>query len=186
MLKKKKIKLVIMADCYNCSKSFKESELVWSEEWCGKVCQECYDEEESEDEESEDEEEEERFCDNENCPYEGYCYGSVKKELEGKPYICVGCETGKGLQEREQEEKRRCPTCDAELDEEYWKAFAFEKSATEPNPVYCCPDCEPEEEIGCIQNFYVCSKCYFMTRNDDPDCSKCRATFCMMAKSMPI
>ena len=56
MLKKKKIKLVIMCDCYNCSKSFKESELVWSEEWCGKVCQECYDEEESEDEESEDEE----------------------------------------------------------------------------------------------------------------------------------
>ena len=52
MLKKKKIKLVIMADCYNCSKSFKESELVQSEMWCGKVCQECYDEEEESDDET--------------------------------------------------------------------------------------------------------------------------------------
>ncbi len=55
-----------------------------------------------------DEDEEERYCDNEDCPYEGYCYGDKKKELEGKPYICVGCETGKGLQEREAEECDRC------------------------------------------------------------------------------
>tara|TARA_R100000773_G_C4219654_1_gene118263 strand:- start:40 stop:450 length:411 start_codon:yes stop_codon:yes gene_type:complete len=40
--KGKKMKLVIVADCYNCSKTFKESDLVWSDQWCGKVCKECY------------------------------------------------------------------------------------------------------------------------------------------------
>jgi len=51
----------------------------------------------------EEDECEERYCDNEDCPYDGYCYGEVKDEYEGKPYICVGCATGKGLQEQEQE-----------------------------------------------------------------------------------
>jgi hypothetical protein len=49
----------------------------------------------------EEEEEEERYCDNEKCPYEGYCFGEVKEQFEGKPYICEGCVTGKGLQEEE-------------------------------------------------------------------------------------
>ncbi len=53
--------------------------------------------------EEEQEEENERFCDNEVCPYEGFCCYEVKKEFEGKPWICVGCATGKGLQEQEQE-----------------------------------------------------------------------------------
>ena len=47
------------------------------------------------------EEEEERYCDNEKCPYEGYCFGEVKEQFEGKPYICEGCVNGKGLQEEE-------------------------------------------------------------------------------------
>ncbi len=51
----------------------------------------------------EEDECEERYCDNKDCPYEGYCYGEVKDEYEGKPYICVGCATGKGIQEQEQE-----------------------------------------------------------------------------------
>ena len=50
----------------------------------------------------EEEEEEERYCDNEKCPYEGYCFGEVKEQFEGKPYICEGCVNGKGLQEEEE------------------------------------------------------------------------------------
>ena len=61
------------------------------------------------------EEEEERYCDNEDCPYGGYCYDEVKEKFKGKPYICVGCSTGKGLQEQEEEEVYcLCPHCDAE------------------------------------------------------------------------
>ena len=148
MLKKKKIKLVIMADCYNCSKSFKESELVWSDVWCGKVCQECYDEEESEDEESEDEEEDLLEC--------AKCIKKIVRDSEDHDFchingddelICVDCILAK--------------KCD-------------------------CENCDDEEEEGCVENRYVCSKCDFMTRNDDPDCSKCGATCCMMAKAVPI
>ncbi len=51
----------------------------------------------------EEDEMEERYCDNEDCPYDGYCYGEVKEQFEGKPFICVGCIEGKGLQEQEQE-----------------------------------------------------------------------------------
>ena len=36
----------------------------------------------------------------------------------------------------------------------------------------------------CFENLYTCSKCDFTTRNDDPDCSKCGATYCMMAKTV--
>ena len=56
-------------------------------------------------EEEEEEEEEERYCDNEKCPYEGYCFGELKEQFEGKPYICEGCSTGIGVQEKEQEEE---------------------------------------------------------------------------------
>jgi hypothetical protein len=49
---------------------------------------------------------EERYCDNDDCPYLGYCYGEVKDEYEGKPYICVGCTTGKGIQEQEEQEEQ--------------------------------------------------------------------------------
>ena len=51
------------------------------------------------------EEEEERYCDNEVCPYGGYIYDEELEKYKGKEYVCVGCETGKGLQEREQEDK---------------------------------------------------------------------------------
>jgi hypothetical protein len=70
--------------------------------------------EEEETESEEEEEKEERYCDNKDCPYLGYCYGEVKDEYEGKPYICVGCSTGKGLQEQEQEPKKY------ELQEDCW------------------------------------------------------------------
>ena len=52
------------------------------------------------------EEEEERYCDNEVCPYGGYIYDEELEKYKGKEYVCVGCETGKGLQEREQEEDK--------------------------------------------------------------------------------
>ena len=51
-------------------------------------------------------EEEERYCDNEVCPYGGYIYDEELEKYKGKEYVCVGCETGKGLQEREQEEDK--------------------------------------------------------------------------------
>lgn len=38
----------------------------------------------------------------------------------------------------------------------------------------------------CFENLYTCSKCDFTTRNDDPDCSKCGATYCMLAKTVSV
>tara|TARA_R100000388_G_C7222384_1_gene149715 strand:- start:225 stop:1010 length:786 start_codon:yes stop_codon:yes gene_type:complete len=57
--------------------------------------------------EEDSDEENIRWCDNgEDCLYEGYCYDEVMEEHRGKPWICIGCKTGVGLQEREQLEKR--------------------------------------------------------------------------------
>lgn len=41
-----------------------------------------------------------------------------------------------------EDEVHRCGTCGCELDEEYWKEFAYEKCTTEPNEVYCSFECE--------------------------------------------
>jgi hypothetical protein len=73
------------------------------------VCEECF-----------KKEEEERYCDNEKCPYEGYCFGELKEQFEGKPYICEGCSTGIGVQEKEQEPPK-CVDCDniASINEYY-------------------------------------------------------------------
>ncbi len=51
-----------------------------------------------------EEDEDERYCDNEDCPYGGYIYDEEIEKYKGKEYICIGCDTGKGLQEREQED----------------------------------------------------------------------------------
>ena len=53
----------------------------------------------------EEEEQDERYCDNDDCPYGGFCCFEVLEEHKGKPYICDGCSTGIGLQEQEQEEE---------------------------------------------------------------------------------
>ena len=58
------------------------------------------------------EEEEERYCDNADCPYEGFCCLEVLEEHKGKPYICKGCSTGIGVQE--EEVRCVCPKCFAE------------------------------------------------------------------------
>jgi len=50
-----------------------------------------------------EEEEDERYCDNVDCPFGGYIYDEELEKYKGKEYICVGCKTGKGLQERELE-----------------------------------------------------------------------------------
>jgi hypothetical protein len=69
------------------------------------LCEECF---------KKDQEEEERYCDNEKCPYEGYCFGEVKEQFEGKPYICEGCSTGIGVQEKEEEVRTCCEKCEGE------------------------------------------------------------------------
>lgn len=48
-----------------------------------------------------EEEEDERYCDNADCPYEGFCCLEVLEEHKGKPYICKGCSTGIGVQEED-------------------------------------------------------------------------------------
>ena len=58
--------------------------------------------------------EEERYCDNEKCPYEGYCFGELKEQFKGKPYICEGCSTGIGVQEKEEEVRTCCEKCEGE------------------------------------------------------------------------
>ena len=50
-------------------------------------------------------EEDERYCDNDDCPYGGFCCFEVLEEHKGKPYICEGCVTGIGLQEQEEVKK---------------------------------------------------------------------------------
>ena len=69
------------------------------------MCEECF---------KKDQEEEERYCDNEKCPYEGYCFGELKEQFKGKPYICEGCSTGIGVQEKEEEVSTCCEKCEGE------------------------------------------------------------------------
>ena len=90
-----------------CRSCFEESIV---EPWCYDTKDYCFcsvggcAKPDKEDEEDSDEEEE-RWCENPNdCPYGGYIYGDEKIKYENKKYICVGCRTGVGLQEREQEE----------------------------------------------------------------------------------
>ena len=65
------------------------------------------------DEEEEEEEQDERYCDNDDCPYGGFCCFEVLEEHKGKPYICEGCSTGIGLQEQEEETGCvKCCSCD--------------------------------------------------------------------------
>ena len=35
-------------------------------------------------------------------------------------------------------------------------------------------------------HIYECNKCGYTTRNDDPDCSKCHKTVCMLAREIKI
>lgn len=39
-----------------------------------------------------------------------------------------------------------------------------------------------DEEI--YYHMYECNKCGFKTRNDNPDCSSCNKSFCMLAKDI--
>lgn len=170
MLKKKKIKLVIMADCYNCSKSFKESELVWSEEWCGKVCQECYDEEESDDEESEDEDEDEDLLECAKCPKKivrdsedhDFCHINGDDEL-----ICVDCVLAKkcdceNCDDEEDEDAEYCVKCNAK------KPYEYENDMwTFCEGVYgwYCPDHAPTTNCNhdlcecCNPEYETCERC---------------------------
>ena len=68
------------------------------------ICQDaCPD---SDDDDSSDEEEDERYCDNDDCPYGGYIYDEELEKYTGKEYKCIGCKTGKGLQEKEEERRQ--------------------------------------------------------------------------------
>ena len=79
-------------------------------------CGGCGSEDESDDESDDDYEV--RWCDNEKCPYDGFCYDDVLKEHINKPYICEGCSTGIGLQEREDDEvKTKCEECGCKTEE---------------------------------------------------------------------
>lgn len=126
--------------------------------------------------EEEDEEEDEEEISNMNmncieCDYsltesefyagKGRIMFSEGEGIEKGQYRCGKCdtradETGhfpiEDEDEEEEDEVHCCETCGCELDEEYWKAFAFEKSTTEPNPVYCTSICDPyidEDEDEC-------------------------------------
>ena len=59
-------KFRIVATCYNCSKEFDENQMTNSKIWLGKVCQECYDNEDSEDEDSDEEDCDEEDSDDED------------------------------------------------------------------------------------------------------------------------
>ena len=60
---------------------------------------------------TDEDEEEERYCDNDDCPYGGYIYDEELEKYRGKEYKCIGCKTGKGLQEIEEEEGGMCHRC---------------------------------------------------------------------------
>jgi len=91
------------------------NEIVWSDEFYDKQNPYCSRNFNILDvEEEEEEEEDERYCDNDDCPYGGYIYDEELEKYKGKEYICIGCKTGKGLQEREleEEEEEKCEICD--------------------------------------------------------------------------
>jgi len=48
-------KFRVVATCYNCSKVCDKKVMTYSKVWIGMVCQDCYENEDTEDEESEDE-----------------------------------------------------------------------------------------------------------------------------------
>jgi len=113
------------------------------------LCNDCHFEPQ---EGGEEEEEDERYCDNDDCPYGGYIYDEELEKYKGKEYICMGCKTGKGLQERELEDKKvngcweeeeedLCPCCGTDCDDCQL-------------PWCNCPEEEEEEEEA-----YYCYKC---------------------------
>ena len=89
-----------------------------------------------EEEEEEEEEEDERYCDNDDCPYGGFCCFEVLEEHKGKPYICDGCSTGIGLQEQEEKEEKGCMKCGS----------APRHNQTDEDGSYLCLHCEEKEE----------------------------------------
>ena len=88
-----------------------------------------------------------RYCDNDDCPYDGYIYDEELEKYEGKEYVCIGCKTGKGLQEQEQEEGNGwengiIPNC-----EKCGNKFAEDgNNYNERDGDEICDDCEKKEE----------------------------------------
>jgi len=140
--------------------------------------------------EEEQEEEEERFCDNKDCPYEGFCCYEVKEGFKGKPWICVGCATGKGLQEEEEEARKKIFkfikyhyfnyhkdflydldmgfTCCCGEVRDMVSGFCFHYYEDE----YICLNCR--DELNEDDKFEVCGECY----NRKNHCSKCDGCKC--------
>ena len=81
--------------CNTCGKNIDDDD---DDKKCGEGCPE-YDE--GWKETHPEEEEDERYCDNDDCPYGGYIYDEELEKYRGKEYKCIGCKTGKGLQERD-------------------------------------------------------------------------------------
>lgn len=79
-------KFRIVATCYNCSKVFEEKEMTDSKIWLGKVCQECYDNEDTEDESSDSEDEDEP---NKDDLYHG---DEWINKAGLRHYYCKGCD----------------------------------------------------------------------------------------------
>ena len=154
--------------------------------------------EEEEEESSEEEEEDERYCDNDDCPYGGFCCFEVLEEHKGKPYICEGCSTGIGLQEQEQQQEEEEEKCGCE-DGHYCKlGLLCEKCATKLDcdnfngrESFCCNDCEDEEEEEdddskciCGELHEACFNCVMCAEpiyqgNFSQNCVLCMNSMCM-------
>lgn len=166
-----KVKLVIVDKCYTCQKEFPVKDLKDSgRRWHGKKCEECLMKEQED--------------------VECVICGEMKSgwvECKGGNYCCDECFAEVGT---------RCWRCRSDIIPE----IESEEMNCDTHAYYfehcdngdCCADCmqeiveEHQEEIECVHNIYECNKCEFATLNDDPDCSKCGASFCMMAKSVPV
>ena len=114
---------------------------------CFADCKNCVSEKEYK--EAMGEEEEEVHCcidcdytltENEFDAGKGRIMFSEGEGIEDGEYRCGVCDIR--ASHDGYEDLRRCATCDEELDEDYWKAFAFE-NGEEPQPVYCSSKCEP-------------------------------------------
>lgn len=106
----------------------------------GLVCPDCVENEKCDCEHCEEEDDEECWT----CGKPDPTHKEYRDALGKNEYTCDECHRNE-YPEQYEEEVHCCGTCGCDLDEEYWKSFAFEQSTTEPNEVYCSSKCEPYE-----------------------------------------
>ena len=113
-----------------------------------------------------------RIAELEKC--EECCSGSESEDecetcclTECACLVCKCCET------KRSHYKEVCGDCG--------KCNGIDKGSNDFNTKCCdCWTCEGDEDV--LYQSYKCNGCNYTTSDPDPDCVKCKKTFCMMAQ----